>query len=97
MRSFRDSIARPFRSLCTLRADVTADYATLASGWRLPLAGTPFQVSGFMQSISLPLHLLRLRSFHGAIRADPEDSCAAYRRRYRSNRDPRNGDLIRKV
>jgi len=53
MRSFRDSIARPLRLLCTLRADVTADYATLASGWRLPLAGSPFLVTGFIQSISL--------------------------------------------
>jgi hypothetical protein len=30
-RSFRDSIARPSCSLCTLRAVITADYATLAS------------------------------------------------------------------
>jgi hypothetical protein len=52
--SFRDSIARPLRSLCTLRAGVTTDYATLASGWRLPLAGSPSQVTGFIQSISLP-------------------------------------------
>lgn len=73
MRSFRDSIPLPFRSLCTLRADVTVDYATLASGWRLPLAGTPFQVSGFMQSILLLLYLLRLRSFHGAIGAVPAE------------------------
>ncbi len=52
--SFRDSIARPLHSLCTLRAGVTTDYATLASGWRLPLAGSPSQVTGFIQSISLP-------------------------------------------
>ena len=54
MRSFRDSIARHPRSLCTLRADVSADYATLASGWRLPLAGSSSQMTGLIQSISLP-------------------------------------------
>ena len=53
MRSFRDSIAGPPRLLCTLRAGVTADYATLASGWRLPLAGSPVPMTGFIQSISL--------------------------------------------
>jgi hypothetical protein len=57
MRSFRDSIAGLSRSLCTLRAGVAADYATLTSGQWLALAGSPLQVTGFMQSISLPLHL----------------------------------------
>ena len=53
MRSFRDSLAWPPRLLCTLRADVTADYATLASGWWLSLAGSPVPVTGFIQLISL--------------------------------------------
>jgi hypothetical protein len=53
MRSFRDSIAWPPCSLCTLRASVTADYATLASDWRLPLAGSPVPMTGFIKSISM--------------------------------------------
>lgn len=41
------------RLLCTLRANVAVDYATLASGWWLALAGSPFQMTGLIQSISL--------------------------------------------
>ena len=55
MRSFRDSIAWPPCSLCTLRAGVSADYAILTSGWRLPLAGSPFPMTGFIKSISMLL------------------------------------------
>ena len=56
MRSFRGSIARPPVSLCTLRASVAADYATLASGRWPAFAVPPFQATGFVQSISLFLN-----------------------------------------
>ncbi len=35
----RGSITRPLYSLSTLRANITVDYARLASGWRLTSAG----------------------------------------------------------
>lgn len=51
--TFRDSIAWLDDSLCTLRADITADYATLVSGGWLTLSVSPSQATGFVQPISL--------------------------------------------
>ncbi len=55
MRSFRGSITRPPSSLCTLRAGVSTDYATLASEWWLTFLVSPSQTTGPIQSISLLL------------------------------------------
>ena len=55
MLSFRGSITRPPDSLCTLRAGVAADYATLASEWWLAFLVPSSQTAGLTQSISLLL------------------------------------------
>jgi hypothetical protein len=49
-RTFRDSIARPPSSLCTLRAGVVADYATLASDWWLTFVASSSRTTGLISS-----------------------------------------------
>jgi len=55
LRSFRDSIARPSCSLCTLRAVIADDYATLAFRLVADLCRSAFSGGRFIQSISLLL------------------------------------------
>ena len=88
MRSFRDSIARPTGSLCTLRAGVTADYATLASEWWLTFLVPSFQTAGLIQSISL----LLCTSFDYGLFTAREDSTPQYLPRRDFN--PQDLDLL---
>ena len=55
LRSFRDSIARPSCSLCTLRAVIADDHATLAFRLVADLCRSAFSGGRFIQSISLLL------------------------------------------